>query len=152
MTEREELDYLRDEERQYCLDNPVYYIETYGHYEDKDAAELIQPFKLWPMQKDALTSIHKNRKNVILKARQLGISWLVVNYASSYLSLRSGRTVIGLSRTEEEAKELVRRMDVVLSNMPEFILPSDLSGLTDKTPSSSASHHPQALHVPLQPT
>ena len=125
MTEREELDYLRDEERQYCLDNPVYYIENYGHYEDKDAAELIQPFKLWPMQKDALTSIHKNRKNVILKARQLGISWLVVNYASSYLALRSGRTVIGLSRTEEEAKELVRRMDVVLSNMPEFILPSD---------------------------
>ena len=110
---------IREREIEYCLDNVVYFVRTYGHIEDKDADELIQPFDMWPEQEEALLSIHENRLNAILKARQLGFSWLVINYSALYL-LNSGRTIIALSRSEEEAKELIRRMSVVLKNMPEF--------------------------------
>ena len=70
---------IRAAELEYCRDHTVYFIETYCHIEDKDRPDaLIQPFDLWPMQKEAIESIEQNRKNVILKARQLGFSWLVI--------------------------------------------------------------------------
>lgn len=110
---------IRQKEIEYCLDNIVYFVKTYGHIEDKDADELIQPFNMWEEQENALVSIHNNRLNAILKARQLGFSWLVIHYCA-YILLNPGRTIIALSRSEEEAKELVRRLSVVLKCMPEF--------------------------------
>ena len=119
---REDLVHLsRDIEYEHCRNDVAYYVRKHCVYEDKDAEGLIQPFDMWPAQEEALLSIHENRRNIIMKARQLGITWLVVSYASYVLLLRSGRTVIGLSRTEEEAKELVRRLAVEFGNMPKLI-------------------------------
>lgn len=113
---------IRAAELEYCRDHTVYFIETYCHIEDKDRPDaLIQPFDLWPMQKEAIESIEQNRKNVILKARQLGFSWLMISYASKKMLCQTGRTVIGLSRTEAEAQELVRRMEIEFRYMPELI-------------------------------
>ncbi len=111
---------LREKEITYCRGNIEYFIDTYGHIEDKDADELIQPFRMWKEQREALKSISAHRWNVILKARQLGFSWLVLHIAAHTI-ISPGKTVIGLSRTEEEAKELVRRLTMILTYMPELI-------------------------------
>ena len=108
-------------EAEYCRENIDYFVETYGHFEDKDADELIQPFKLWKEQREALLSIHKHRLNIILKARQLGFSWMALHYAAYILILFTGKTVIALSRSELEVMELVRRLTVILRYMPEFV-------------------------------
>lgn len=125
---------IRQLEIEYCLDNIVYFVKTYGHIEDKDAPELIQPFDMWKEQEEALVSMHSNRLNAILKARQLGFSWLVIHYCA-YILLNPGRTIIALSRSEEEAKELVRRLSVVLKYMPSFFrekkeTPAGWTGMT----------------------
>ena len=112
---------VRKAEAKYCMEHPAYFVETYVHIEDKDAAELIVPFKLWDGQKKALQAFANDRLIVVLKARQLGFTWLALAEASRLLALNTGRTVVGLSRTEDEAKELVRRMGVILRYMPEFI-------------------------------
>lgn len=109
---------MRQYEIDYCQDNILYYIKTYVHIEDKDAEELIQPFNLWPAQEEAVMSLMNHRLNVLLKARQLGFSWLVLAIASHLLRCWTGRTVIMLSRTEEEAKELIRRLAVIFRYMP----------------------------------
>lgn len=109
---------LRQYEIDYCRDNILYYIKTYVHIEDKDADELIQPFNLWPAQEEAVESLMSHRLNVLLKARQLGFSWLVLSIASWLLRCWTGRTVIMLSRTEDEAKELIRRLAVIFRYMP----------------------------------
>lgn len=115
---------IREKEIEYCRGNIEYFIDTYGHIEDKDAPDLIQPFKLWKEQREALRSIMAHRWNVILKARQLGFSWLVLHIAAHTL-ISPGKTIIGLSRTEEEAKELVRRLKVIYTYMPEIIADKD---------------------------
>lgn len=107
---------LRQMEIEYCRDHVDYYVRRYCVYEDKDADELIQPFEMWKEQADALESLSKHRLNVILKARQLGFSWLVISYASNIMLTKPGRTVIGISRREEEAAELVRRLEVEYAN------------------------------------
>lgn len=111
---------LRKAEADYCRNDPVYFVETYVHIEDKDASQLMVPFLLWPGQKKALQELAQNRLNVVLKARQLGFTWLALAEAARVLVLDPGRTVVALSRTEGEAKELVRRMGVMLKHMPEF--------------------------------
>jgi len=128
---------LRQAEIDYCSENIEYFVETYGHIEDKDAKELIQKFDLWPEQKRALRSIINNKWNVILKARQLGFSWLVLHIVAWLMICNPGRTIVGLSRTEEEAKELVRRLGVIFRYMPAFIseekfIPKGWTGLTFK--------------------
>lgn len=116
---------LRQAEAEYCRGDPVYFVENYCHIEDKDADELIQPFTLWPGQKDALNDFATHRLCVVLKARQLGFTWLALAESARLLVLWTGRTVIGLSRSEAEAKELVRRLGVILLYMPEFVAPAD---------------------------
>ncbi len=141
---------LREIELKYCRENPVYFVETYVHIEDKSAAELIQPFKLWDAQKQALQELVDNRMNVILKARQLGITWLALAESARLMMCWTGRTVVAISRAEEEAKELVRRTAVILRNMPEFIreegnVPQGWSGATFKASSLEITiNHPEA--------
>ena len=115
---------LREKEYDYLRENLEYFVDTYGHIEDKDAYTLIQPFKIWDEQRKALRQFRDNKLNVILKARQLGITWLVLHY-SLWKMLRPGRTVIGLSRTEDEAQELVRRMAVILDSMRSIFAPKN---------------------------
>ena len=102
--ERDALHRVREGEWAHCRANAHYFIETYCHIEDKDAAEIIQPFRLWPMQREALSEILSNRLTIILKARQLGITWLALSAALHELLFCEGHTCIALSRTEEEAK------------------------------------------------
>lgn len=111
----------RAAELAYIAADLPYYMRTYAHIEDKDAPEVIVPFELWEAQLEALESIHENRLNIILKARQLGVTWLVLAYASWCLLCNPGWLVIALSRTEDEAKELVRRLSVIFRYIPELV-------------------------------
>lgn len=81
---------LREKTVEMCREDPVFFTKTFVHIEDKDAEELIQPFQLWPAQEEALRSIHAHRLNVILKARQLGITWLALSVAAWRLILFTG--------------------------------------------------------------
>lgn len=78
------------------------------------------PFRLWRAQERALALLEKNRFCIVLKARQLGMSWLVLCYALHGMLTRPGSTVVAVSRTETEAKELVRRLRAMTRCMPEF--------------------------------
>ncbi len=108
---------VRQKEIEYCAEHIVYFVESYGHIEDRNSSEVIVPFKLWKEQKEALEEMLSHKWTIILKARQLGISWLVLHYAAWLMICHTGRSVIGLSKSETEAKELVRRMVLILRNM-----------------------------------
>lgn len=141
---------LRQAEAEYCKGDPVYFVESYCHIEDKDADELIQPFTLWDGQKMALKAFAEHRHCIVLKARQLGFTWLALAESARLLVLWTGRTVVGLSRSEEEAKELVRRLGVMFEHMPEFVAPANevpegWAGPTfDQSALSLTIHHPGA--------
>ena len=77
---------LRENEIGYCSSHIVYFVEEYGHIEDRNAPEIVVPFKLWDEQKQALNDMVSHKWTIILKARQLGISWLVLHYACWVLS------------------------------------------------------------------
>ena len=51
----------------------------------------------------------------------MGITWLALYYCTHDLLFNLGHTVVALSKTEDDAKELVRRMSVILDNMSEIL-------------------------------
>lgn len=119
---KEVLAQARSEELAYCAGDILYYVKTYVHIEDKDSAEVIVPFSLWPAQEQVLLDFTKYRMNLILKARQLGFTWLTLSYASwLMLCKKPGASVVALSKTEEEAKELVRRLTMIFDQMRAFV-------------------------------
>ena len=118
---RRYLEQITHEELEYCRENIFYFIEEYCRIEDKDRPGLVIPFRLWEGQKEAVRSILSHRFNIILKARQLGMSWLTLAIALHTLMFHEGSTVAALSRTQNEAQELVRRIRAMCAEMREFI-------------------------------
>ena len=125
------------------------YIQKYVKIEDRDAPEPIVPFDLWEGQMPALNSFINDRLSIVLKARQLGLSWLALAYASHGLVFKPGYSVVALSKREDEAKELVRRTILILKNLPAWLMrerkyaPDDFPGATwEATTTSVTINHP----------
>jgi hypothetical protein len=79
------------------------------------------PFALWPAQRDLLGAIEAESRLLILKARQLGISWLVCAYALWLCLYRPGRVVLAFSKGQAEANELLRRVSVMYARLPDDV-------------------------------
>lgn len=101
-----------------------YFIEKFVKIEDMDnPTDKAAPFLLWPKQVTALESLINNRLNIVLKSRQLGLTWLALAIAIWYMIYKPGYTVVALSKTETpDAKELIRRMQFILSNLPKWMI------------------------------
>lgn len=67
------------------------------------------PFHLWPAQRDALETIQHEPQVIILKARQLGISWLVIAYALWLCLFHANKLVMVFSKDQDSANEMIRR-------------------------------------------
>lgn len=100
---------------------PAEFLRRFCVLEDRDDPRLVRPFCPWPEQERLLDGLERNRLNVVLKARQLGISWLCLAYALREMLFHPGYSVIALSRTQTEARELVRRLTVMVTNMPTLV-------------------------------
>ena len=101
--------------------NLFFFVENFVYIENVDTERPVL-FKLWPEQKKALEKIHDNRLIIILKARQLGLTWLSLAYALWCMLRRPGFRVTALSRGEKEAIELVRRIKFILQYMPSYLI------------------------------
>ena len=136
--------YYRQLEREICTENCQYWIEHYAYIEDRDSPTLAAPFALWPRQADALHDFMTHRLNIALKARQLGLSWLALSYATWMIWRRPGVSVIVMSRGETESKEMARRVSFILRHLPAWMSTQTASGnvpVWESTTSTVTIHH-----------
>ena len=87
------------------------------------------PFKLWPAQLWVCYRLMIARLVIILKARQLGISWIVCGYALWLCLFKPGQLILLFSQGEKEAIELLRRVRVLYERLPDWLregLPSQV--------------------------
>ena len=78
-------------------------------------------FRLWPAQVALLWTLLTNRLVLILKARQLGISWICCWYALWLCLFHPGKVVLLFSRGQDEANEMLRRVRVLYERLPEWM-------------------------------
>jgi hypothetical protein len=110
-------------EQQACKASPAYWLNTYGQVYDATAREWLA-FRLWPAQEQVLVDLEQHRLTCVVKARQLGLSWLVVGWALWLMLYRPAATVLFFSKRDAEAVHLLNfRLRGMLGRLPGWMAP-----------------------------
>jgi len=104
-----------------CKRSVGYFVSTYCKIYDAKQADWI-PFLLWPEQREVLDIIDNNRLVVILKARQLGLTWLCLCYILWRMLFHPIFTSLVFSRRETEAGQLLsdNRLRGIYRRLPDW--------------------------------
>lgn len=102
-----------------CRSSVIYFIHTYCNIYDATSGTWI-PFALWPEQARTLKTVLENNLVVILKARQLGQTWLMLCFALWLMIFRPSKTVLLFSRRDDEAMYLMERLRGVYKRLPDW--------------------------------
>lgn len=100
-----------------CEASVIYFLFHYGFIYDATEKTWIK-FGLWKAQGETLRVIVNNRLVVILKARQLGLTWLCLGYALWLMLFHPAATVLLFSRRDEEAVSLLERLRGMYARLP----------------------------------
>lgn len=104
-----------------CSRSMAYFLHTYGYLQDVEARGWI-PFHLWDEQITTLDTLTAHRLVIILKARQLGLSWLVLGYALWLMIFRPVAIISLFSKRDDEAIELLdTRLKGMYDRLPEWM-------------------------------
>jgi hypothetical protein len=104
-----------------CRQSPAYLLDTYTRIYDATAGDWV-PFRLWPTQANTLEIVHGHRLVCILKARQLGLTWLVLGYALWLILFQPAATILLFSRRDDESVDLLRtRLRGMYDRLPEWL-------------------------------
>jgi len=105
-----------------CSTDAQRWVEHFVYIEDRDSPTLAVKFHLWDGQKKALNEFQGFKLNVVLKARQLGLSWLALAYAAWLMWKKPGVSIIVMSRGETESKEMARRVGFIMRHLPSWMM------------------------------
>ena len=102
-----------------CRQSPAYFINNYCYLKDPSLGRI--PFSLFQYQEILLNIFLANAFNIILKPRQMGISWLVCAYALWLCLFFTDKEVLMISIKDETAKRLLGRFRYIYNHLPEFL-------------------------------
>lgn len=111
------------EEIALCYRYQEHFIGRYVQIQDAQEGGWI-PFGLWPAQEAALEAFALHRLIALLKARQLGLSWLVLARVLWLMLFRPASTCLLFSRRDDEATNLLdQRLRGMAQHLPDFLRP-----------------------------
>lgn len=112
----------QDSEWDACADSAHYFITRYCRIYDAKTESWI-PFSLWDAQDEVLNAFVEQRLVVVLKARQLGLTWLALAYALWRMVFHPVATVLIFSRRDDEAMYLLgkERLKGMHKRLPEWM-------------------------------
>lgn len=100
-----------------------YFVDNYCTIQDRKTEAPI-PFKLWESQRQVAPLLVDEKLLICLKARQLGITWLVVCYVLWCAIFHFNELIIIISGDNEDfSKEFIERVKFVFDNLPLWMKP-----------------------------
>jgi len=102
-----------------CGKDPVYFINNYAKITHPQRGLI--SFKLYDFQEEAIENFNDHRFNVILKARQLGISTVTAAYVVWMMLFHREKNVLVIATKFSTASNLVKKVKNILRNIPEFL-------------------------------
>lgn len=102
-----------------CGKDPVYFLNNYAKISHPDKGLI--PFRTYDFQTDLLNSFNDHRFNIILKARQLGISTITAGYVAWLMMFRREKNILVVATKFGTAANLVKKVKSLIKNMPEWI-------------------------------
>jgi hypothetical protein len=102
-----------------CATDPAYFMKKYCMIQHPIQGKI--PFELYDFQEKSVNEFKDNRFNIILKARQLGISTLTAGYALWLMTFHQDKNVLVIATKQEVAKNLVTKVRVMHANLPSWL-------------------------------
>ena len=111
-------DFSKEEIAEYvkCKDDPVYFIENYVKIITLDKG--LQPFKLYPCQKEKVKCIMDNRRVVLMEGRQQGKTVTSAACILHYTIFQEDKTVAIMANKSSAAREVLNRYQIMYENLP----------------------------------
>ncbi len=102
-----------------CALDPVYFMRTYCVIQHPVKGKM--KFDLYPFQEKTLLDLKDHDYNIILKARQLGISTLSAGYSLWLMNFHSDKNILVIATKQDVAKNLVTKVRVMHKELPSWL-------------------------------
>ena len=104
--------------------DPKYFVNNYTKISHPIRGLI--PFKTYDFQNQLLDDFNDYRFNVILKARQLGISTISAAYISWLMLFYRDKNIVVMATKFSTAANLVKKVKNIMKNLPDWIRVSDI--------------------------
>lgn len=106
-----------------CRASVIYFLCTYVHIYDKRAGvQAWVPFSLFPAQRTVARDLQEHNLHSILKARQLGLTWLVLGHCLHAMLFSPVASILLFSLREDEAIHLLDdRLKGMYQRLPDWL-------------------------------
>ena len=115
-----ELEKEQDIEWRACRKSPKYFLTKYAYVINRNTGKKVK-WLPWEYQLKLLDIFMSERDILILKARQLGISWLVSGFGLWKTMFLENAKALVMSKGETEAWNMIDRARYILENLPPFL-------------------------------
>ena len=102
-----------------CAQDPTYFLGKYGIIQHPVRGKV--NFNLYDFQEKSLKSFMEHDYNIVLKARQLGLSTLTAGYALWMMTFQPDKNILVIATKQETAKNLVTKVRVMHANLPGWL-------------------------------
>ena len=102
-----------------CGKDPSYFLNNYARISHPLHGLIL--FNTFDFQDDLLKDFNDYRFNVILKARQLGISTITAGYISWLMLFHRDKSILVMATKFATAGNLVKKVKSIMKNLPEWI-------------------------------
>ena len=99
--------------------DPAYFLRKYCVIQHPIKGKV--PFDLYDFQEKTIEEFEGHRMNIILKARQLGISTLTAGYALWMMTFFQDKNILVIATKQDTAKNLVTKVRVMHANLPSWL-------------------------------
>ena len=104
--------------------DPVYFTVNYCRISHPQRGLI--PFKAYDYQQELLRDFNDYRFNVILKARQLGISTITAAYVAWLMLFHRDKNILVVATKLQTATNLVKKVKAIIKNLPAWMRISDI--------------------------
>ena len=119
MSDKKQLKEAIKREYAKCATDPTYFLGKYGIIQHPVKGKV--NFNLYDFQEKSLKSFMKHDYNIVLKARQLGLSTLTTGYALWMMTFQQDKNILVIATKQETAKNLVTKVRVMHANLPAWL-------------------------------
>lgn len=113
-----------------CGKDPVYFLNNYVKIQHPERGTL--PFATYEFQNDVIKALQEHRLNIVLKARQLGLSTVTAGYALWLALFYKDKNILIIATKKDVAVNLMKKIKFMLASVPTWlVLPTHESNLTE---------------------
>ena len=94
----------------------AYFINTYARISHPLEGDI--PFDMYDYQEELVGNFNEHRFNIILKARQLGISTVTAAYIAWMMIFHKEKNVLVVATKYKTAANLVKKVKSIVKNLP----------------------------------